>query len=172
MKIMESFVLGSGNHRVKYLPDIISRLQKAGHYCKFGTVTGQEMKVIKREVLLNNHKLRYKNARIKPPFDNNSIDYSMITKDGKYLSWIFFASKVAMEQTLVMEEPNSEADFCFRHSIHKGVIEFKLGIDADHKVIPRAFMWIAADECTEVWSRFLHHLRVNHLHHSKKLPPP
>ena len=62
------------------------------------------MKVIKREVLLNNHKLRYKNARIKPPFDNNSIDYSMIIEDGKYLSWIFFASKVAMEQTLVMEE--------------------------------------------------------------------
>ena len=63
-----------------------------------------------------------------------------------------------MEQTLVMDEPNSEADFCFGHSIHKGVIGLELSIDADHKVFPRAFMWSAADECTEVWSRFLHHI--------------
>ena len=136
--------------RAKYLPDIVSRLQKDGHYCQYGTITSTEMRDIKLQVAANEHRLRYKNAAVKPDFDETTIDYSMICDDGLYLSWIFFASNIAMAQALIMDEPNSEADFCFGHSIHKGVIGLELTLDANHKVIPRAFMWSAADESTLV----------------------
>ena len=70
----------------------------------------------------------------------------------------FFASKTAMAQALVMNEANSEADFCFGHSEHRGVIGLELSCDADRKVIPRAFMWSAEDESTKVWKIFLEHV--------------
>ena len=59
-----------------------------------------------------------------------------------------------------MSEPNSEADFCFGHSVYQGVIGLELTCDANHKVLPRAFMWSADDESTAVWSVFLEHISV------------
>ena len=57
-----------------------------------------------------------------------------------------------------MDEANSEADFCFAHSKIEGVIGLELTCDANHKVIPRAWMWSAADESSSVWNVFLNHL--------------
>ena len=113
---------------------------------------------IKRDVILNEHWLKYKKAAIKPVFDESKIDYSTIKNDCKYFSWLFFASKAARAQASVLNEPNSEADFCFGHSLHKGVIGLELTWDADHKVIPRSFMWSTADESTKVWTLFLQHV--------------
>ena len=159
-KILEEFVIMRGDSRAKVLADIVRRLQKDGHYCQYGTISGEEMRKVKREVLLHKHRLKYKNAAVVPRFDETTIDYSMIDDEGRYLSWIFFASKVAIAQALIMDEPNSEADFCFGHSVHQGVIGLELTLDADHKVVPRAFMWSAADESTKVWTLFLEHLTL------------
>ena len=86
----------------------------------------------------------------------------MIKDDCKYLTWLFFASNVAMAQAAVMEEPNSGAEFCFGHSLHKGVIGIELTCDSNHKVIPRAFMWSAEDESTSVWTLFLKHVTASY----------
>ena len=49
-----------------------------------------------------------------------------------------------------MNDPNCEADFCFGHSKYGGVYGLEVTCDADHKVVPRAFMWSAADESTKI----------------------
>ena len=121
-------------------------------------ISVHEMRQMKRRVLLNEHRLKYKQAMFKPDFDGKRIDYSVIIDDAKYVTWIFFALNVAMAQASIMTEPNSEADFCFGHSMYEGVIGLELTIDANHKVIPKAFMWSAADESTNVWRLFLHHI--------------
>ena len=159
-KQLETFMLGRSHSRIKYIADIVERLNNDGHYCRYGTISGHEMRQLKRRVLLNEHRLKYKQADYKPDFEEKTIDYSMIIDEAKYVTWIFFASNVAMAQASIMSEPNSEADFCFGHSIYQGVIGLELTCDANHKVIPRAFMWSANDESTAVWSIFLEHITV------------
>ena len=139
-KSLESFLLGRGNDRIKYLPDIVARLERNGHYCKYGTLTAREMRCLKRDVLKNEHRLKYKKSAIKPVFNDSLIDYSMIKDGCKYLSWLFFASNTAMAQASVMTEPNSEAGFTFGYSMHQGVLGLEVTCDADRKVLPRAFM--------------------------------
>ena len=116
------------------------RLEKDGHYCKFGTISGKEMRKVMRDIMIKRHTLKYKKVKMKPPFNESSVNYSRIKDNRRYLNYMFFASNVAMAQALIMDEPNSEADFCFGHSKIEGVIGLELTCDANHKVIPRAWM--------------------------------
>ena len=75
------------------------------------------MRRLKRDVLKNEHRLKYMNAVVKPEFNESVIDYSMIKDGYSYLRWIFFASKTAIAQANVMDELNAGADFTFSHSI-------------------------------------------------------
>ena len=163
-KQLEDLILGRKDDRVHFLPAIVDRLKKDGHYCEYAAIDAEGMRKLKHDVLLHEHTLRYKKVKNKPIFDEKSIDYSTIRDDCRYLTWLFFASKTAMAQSVVINEPNGEADFTFGHSVHQGVIGLELTCDAERKIIPRAWMWSAADESTKVWSIFLKHITAAYPH--------
>ena len=162
---VEQMLLGRADCRVQYVKDIGARLIADGHYFQYGTISADAMRRMKRDVLCHRHTLKYKHAIVKVPFDDSTVDYSMIMDNRVYLSWIFFASRSAMAQASMMKEPNSEADFCFSHAVNQGVIGLELTCDADRKVVPRAFMWSAEDESTKIWKIFLENLTAAYPSH-------
>ena len=87
---VEQMLLGRADCRVQYVKDIGARLIADGHYFKYGTISAVAMRRMKREVLGHRHNLKYKHAIVKVPFDDSTVDYSMIKDNRIYLSWIFF----------------------------------------------------------------------------------
>ena len=93
-------------------PEFVKRLRASGHMVKYGSVGAEKMREYTIAAARNLHNFKYKNETNPPEFDKNLVDLSGIVDRRKYISLWSFASKVAIEQSKVMKEPNGEADFC------------------------------------------------------------